>query len=89
MSLIDHVRQTLREIEAEGLLKREREIATPQGARIEVESQGRRRPILIPNITMLSWPTLRITSSSGWMRTLFLCRWSAQTSNIVMVSSPK
>ncbi|MDQ0470920.1 glycine C-acetyltransferase [Labrys wisconsinensis] len=46
MSLIDHVRQTLVEIEAEGLLKRERAIATPQRARIEVEADGRRRPML-------------------------------------------
>jgi glycine C-acetyltransferase len=46
MSLLDHVRQTLRDIEAEGLLKREREIATPQGARIEVASEGRRRSML-------------------------------------------
>jgi glycine C-acetyltransferase len=46
MSLLDHARRTLDEIEAEGLTKREREIAGPQRARIEVEHGGRRRPML-------------------------------------------
>jgi glycine C-acetyltransferase len=46
MSLLDHARRTLDEIEAEGLTKREREIAGPQRARIEVEHGGKRRPML-------------------------------------------
>jgi glycine C-acetyltransferase len=46
MSLLDHARRTLDEIEAEGLTKREREIAGPQRARIEVEHGGRRRRML-------------------------------------------
>jgi glycine C-acetyltransferase len=46
MSLLDHARRTLDEIEAEGLTKREREIAGPQRARIEVERRGARRPML-------------------------------------------
>ncbi len=46
MSLLDHARRTLDEIEAEGLMKREREIAGPQRARIEVERDGKRRPML-------------------------------------------
>ena len=46
MSLLDHVKSTLADIEAEGLTKREREIAGPQRARIEVASGGQRRPML-------------------------------------------
>jgi glycine C-acetyltransferase len=46
MSLIDHVLSTLADIEAEGLTKREREIAGPQRARIEVASDGKRRSML-------------------------------------------
>jgi glycine C-acetyltransferase len=46
MPLVDHAREMLAGIEAEGLTKREREIAGPQGARIEVERDGERRPML-------------------------------------------
>ncbi|WP_413993609.1 glycine C-acetyltransferase [Labrys okinawensis] len=46
MSLLDHVKSTLAEIEAEGLTKREREIAGPQRARIEVAANGKQRPML-------------------------------------------
>ena len=46
MSLLDHALSTLADIEAEGLTKREREIAGPQRARIEVASGGQRRPML-------------------------------------------
>jgi glycine C-acetyltransferase len=46
MSLLDHVRRTLLDIEADGLTKHEREIAGPQRARIEVETDGARRPLL-------------------------------------------
>lgn len=46
MSLIDTVRATLAEIDAEGLTKVERLIATPQSARIMVERDGVRRPML-------------------------------------------
>jgi glycine C-acetyltransferase len=46
MSLLDHVKSTLADIEAEGLTKREREIAGPQRARIEVAANGRQRPML-------------------------------------------
>jgi len=46
MSLLDHVKSALADIEAEGLTKREREIAGPQRARIEVAADGRRRPML-------------------------------------------
>ncbi|MDQ0394275.1 glycine C-acetyltransferase [Labrys monachus] len=46
MSLLDHVKSTLADIEAEGLTKREREIAGPQRARIEVAANGIRRPML-------------------------------------------
>ena len=46
MSLLDHVRTVLDEIEGEGLLKREREIAGPQRGRIEVLRDGVRRPML-------------------------------------------
>ncbi len=45
-TLIDHVRATLTQIEADGLTKRERLIATPQRAHIEVESGGKRRTML-------------------------------------------
>ncbi len=45
-TLIDHVRATLTRIEADGLTKRERLIATPQRAHIEVESGGKRRTML-------------------------------------------
>ncbi len=46
MSLLDHVKNTLAEIEADGLTKREREIAGPQRARIEVAANGKQRPML-------------------------------------------
>ena len=46
MSLLDHVKSTLADIEAEGLTKREREIAGPQRARIEVAANGRQRAML-------------------------------------------
>lgn len=46
MSLVDHVKSTLAEIEADGLWKREREIAGPQRARIEVAGETGRRPML-------------------------------------------
>ncbi|CAM5769525.1 2-amino-3-ketobutyrate coenzyme A ligase [Labrys miyagiensis] len=46
MSLLDHVKSILAEIEADGLTKREREIAGPQRARIEVASSGGKRPML-------------------------------------------
>ena len=46
MSLRDHVKSTLADIEAEGLTKREREIAGPQRARIEVAANGRQRAML-------------------------------------------
>lgn len=45
-ALLAHLEQTLREIEAEGLYKRERLIATPQRTRIEVESAGKKRQML-------------------------------------------
>ena len=46
MTLLDHVRQTLLAIEADGLMKREREITGPQGGRITVSRDGRTRPML-------------------------------------------
>src|SRR4051794_40646290 len=47
MSLIDHVRATLDEIEAEGLTKHERPIAGPQRGRITVAGEaGATRPML-------------------------------------------
>jgi glycine C-acetyltransferase len=46
MTLLDHVRETLVAIEADGLMKREREIASPQGGRITVSRDGRTRPML-------------------------------------------
>src|SRR5262249_32283228 len=46
MSLIDHVRVALDEIEAEGLTKRERAIAGPQSGHIEVDKSGARQPML-------------------------------------------
>jgi glycine C-acetyltransferase len=46
MSLLDHVKSALADIEADGLTKREREIAGPQRARIEVAADGKRRPML-------------------------------------------
>jgi glycine C-acetyltransferase len=46
MPLLDHVKSTLAEIEADGLTKREREIAGPQRARIEVAANGKQRSML-------------------------------------------
>ncbi len=43
---LDHVQQTLIDIEREGLLKRERLIVTPQRPRIEIQANGGRRPLL-------------------------------------------
>jgi glycine C-acetyltransferase len=41
-----HLSETLRQIEADGLYKREREIETPQGARISVAGASGSRPML-------------------------------------------
>lgn len=46
MTLLDHATEMLAAIEAEGLTKREREIAGPQRAHVEVERDGRRRTML-------------------------------------------
>ena len=46
MSLLDHARQAVLDIEAEGLTKHERLIATPQRGRIEVMKDGALRPML-------------------------------------------
>jgi len=43
---LDHIQQTLTEIEREGLLKRERLIVTPQRPRIEIQANGSRRALL-------------------------------------------
>jgi glycine C-acetyltransferase len=45
-AFLERIETTLAEIEAAGLTKRERQIAGPQGARIEVAADGRRRPFL-------------------------------------------
>ncbi len=45
-ALIDHARAELETLEAEGLMKREREITTPQSANVEVAAEGGRRPLL-------------------------------------------
>jgi glycine C-acetyltransferase len=47
MSLfLEHIQQTLIDIEREGLLKRERLIVTPQRPRIEIQANGSSRPLL-------------------------------------------
>ena len=43
---LEHIQQTLMDIEREGLLKRERLIVTPQRPRIEIQSNGSSRPLL-------------------------------------------
>mgnify|MGYP001489725141 CR=1 FL=1 len=43
---LEHIQQTLIDIEREGLLKRERLIVTPQRPRIEIKANGGRRPLL-------------------------------------------
>jgi glycine C-acetyltransferase len=43
---LEHIQQTLTDIEREGLLKRERLIVTPQRPRIEIQSNGSSRPLL-------------------------------------------
>jgi glycine C-acetyltransferase len=45
-ALIDHARAELRRIEAEGLMKRERQILTPQSAHVEVAADGGRKGLL-------------------------------------------
>lgn len=44
--LLDHVRATLRAIEADGLMKREREITSPQSGRITVRTSQGERPYI-------------------------------------------
>lgn len=43
---LEHIQQTLMDIEREGLLKRERLIVTPQRPRIEIQANGSSRPLL-------------------------------------------
>ncbi|MBL8093553.1 MAG: glycine C-acetyltransferase [Anaerolineales bacterium] len=43
---LEHIQQTLIDIERDGLLKRERLIVTPQRPRIEIKANGGRRPLL-------------------------------------------
>ncbi len=45
-ALIDHVRAELESLESEGLMKREREIVTPQSANVEVATPEGRKPLL-------------------------------------------
>ena len=42
-AFLDHVQETLRGIDADGLYKREREILSPQGGRIDVDFKGAER----------------------------------------------
>ncbi|MCM2504634.1 glycine C-acetyltransferase [Aureimonas altamirensis] len=46
LGFADHLKATLAEIEAEGLTKRERLIAGPQGGRIAIEGRGGRREVI-------------------------------------------